>query len=127
VALALTAGSGSVTAAVWTLYSPPAFYRVQQPFLLSGFMTAINTPANVSNTSPTGFSLTVYRTASGADLQQGLTLVPGYSQTYNDGTTFTQTYYNSSQTFGAGDRLHVYLSYVGAPTAQDVTVQLDLF
>jgi hypothetical protein len=124
-ALTLTAGSGSIRAAVSTLYSPPAYYRIQQPFILSGIVTALNAPANRLSTPSTSFSLTVYRTAGGADLQRGLTIVPSYTQTYNDATTVSQTYFNSAQIFGVNDRIHVYLTYVGSTTASDLTVQLD--
>jgi hypothetical protein len=123
----LTAGSGSVRAAVFTLYSPPAYYRIQQPFILSGLVTALNTPANLLSSASTSFSLTVFRTARGADLQTGLTIVPSFSQTYNDATTIAKTYFNSTQIFATGDRIHIYLTYVGTTTAQDVTVQLDFF
>jgi hypothetical protein len=124
-AVTLTAGSGSIRAAVSMLYSPPAYYRIQQPFILSGIVTALNAPANRLSTPSTSFSLTVYRTAAGADLQRGLTIVPSYTQTYNDATTVVQTYFNSTQIFGVNDRIHVYLTYVGSTTASDLTVQLD--
>jgi hypothetical protein len=124
-AITLTAGSGSVRAAVSTLSSPPAYYRIQQPFILSGLVTSLNTPANLLSTASTSFSLAVFRTANGADLQQGLTIVPMYTQTYNDSTTVSRTYFNTTQLFGTGDRLHVYLTYVGSTTAHDLTVQID--
>ena len=124
-ALTLTAGSGSIRAAVSTIYSPPAYYRIQQPFILSGIVTALNTAANLLSASSTSVSLTVYRTANGADLQQGLTIVPSYTQNFTDSTTIAKTYFNSSQIFGVGDRIHVYLTYVGSTTATDLTLQLD--
>ena len=126
-ALTLSPGSGSVRAAVFTLYSPPAYYRIQQPFILSGLVTALNTPANLLSSASTSFSLTVFRTARGADLQTGLTIVPSYTQTYNNSTTIAQTYFNSTQIFAMGDRIHIYVTYVGSTTAHDLTVQLDFF
>jgi len=74
-------------------------------------------------------SLFVCRTPAGADLQQCVVIIPAYTQTYNDATTISKTYYNTTQTFNVGDRVHVFLTYAGGTnmTAQDVTVQLDFF
>ena len=125
------AGTGSYNAVVWPLFSPPAYYRIQQPFILCGMMTSLNLPANITGATATStnMSLFVCRTPVNSDLQQGVVIIPAYTQTYNDATTIVQTYFNSTQTFNVGDRVHVFLTYAGgaAMTAQDVTVQLDFF
>jgi hypothetical protein len=60
--------------------------------------------------------------------QTSLTPVTDYFVTFNDSTTLAQSYYNTSKSFNAGDKIHIYLSYFGGtPAAHDLTVQLDLF
>ena len=94
-------------------------------------MTSLNLPANITGATPasTNMSLFVCRTPVNSDLQQGVIIIPAFTQTYNDATTIVQTYFNSTQTFNVGDRIHVFLTYAGgaAMTAHDITVQLDFF
>jgi hypothetical protein len=116
----------SVTANIFTISSAPAYFRVQQPEILSGMTSSLATPVRSVGGTDT-LTLTVYRTPNGSDLQLGITSIPLFSITYNDATTLTQSYYSSSQTLGAGDRIHVYCSFTGTTTAQDLTVQLDMF
>ena len=60
--------------------------------------------------------------------QTSISPIYNYFVTFNDSTTTTQSYYNSTKTFNAGDRLHAYLSFFGGTTsAHDLTVQLDMF
>jgi hypothetical protein len=98
----------------------PAFYRVQQPFLLSGFIVYMSIGPG------TGYSttVTVRRTPFGGAIAD----VPGFTLTFNNSETF-KSYYNSSQTFGAKDLIHVHITRTGgnSNTTHDITVQLDCF
>jgi len=98
----------------------PAYYRAQQPFILSGLS------AHLVGAPGTGRSTTVQirRTPVGGTIAD----VAGYSVTLS-GSETDKSLYSISQTFGAGDLIHVYLTYTGnnSNTSHDLTVQLDLF
>jgi hypothetical protein len=111
--------SGGVFPDPTTTY--PAYFRVQQPFILSGLN------ARLVGAPGTGHSTTVQirRTPAGST---GAANVPDYSVTLSNSET-DKSLYSISQTFGAGDLIHVYLTYTGnnSNTSHDLTVQLDLF
>jgi hypothetical protein len=119
-----TATTGqSVAGYVWSLTSAPAYYRIQQPAILSGIMASVSSNISPGNTC----TLQVYRTPGGADYQRGITLVKNYALTM-DNSTLAQSYYSSSQTFSPTDRLSVFLTYTGNITVNhDLAVQLDMF
>jgi hypothetical protein len=119
-----TSTSGQTVAGyVWSLTSAPAYYRMQQPALLSGMTASVSTNVGAGKTCV----LQVYRTPGGADLQRGITLVKNYTLTI-DNTANSQSYYNSSRMFSASDRLSLFLTYSGlTPSVHDMSVQLDLF
>jgi hypothetical protein len=101
--------------------TPAGYYRTQQPFILSGMN------AHLTGVAGTGRDVTVNvrRTPAGST---GIADVPNYSVAF--GATGTdRSIYNVSQTFGAGDLIHVQLTYTGGNgnTAHDLTVQLDCF
>lgn len=98
----------------------PAFYRAQQPFILSGMVVFLSTAPGTGNST----TVTVRRTPSGGSIAD----VTGYSVTLSNAQT-SASFYSGSQTFGAGDRIHVLISYTGgnANASHDVTVQLDCF
>ena len=100
--------------------SPPAYYRVQQPFILSGMN------AHLTGVAGTGHDVTVKvrRTPFGGSIAD----VTGYSVTLGAAEN-DKSVYSTSQTFGAGDLIHVQLSYTGGNgnNAHDLTVQLDCF
>ena len=112
------------TANVVTISSAPAYYRIQQPSILSGMAGFLSVGSG--NTGATGLTVSVYRTPVGSDYQFGVIPVAGYSLNFT-GTTQSASYYNSSQNFAAGDRIHAYLAYTGVSTAHDFTLQLDMF
>jgi len=99
----------------------PGGYRVQQPFILSGILVFCNqAPGSTSTTT-----VTVRRTPSGGSIAS----ITGYSLTLS-GTTTTASYYDTSQTFGAGDVIYVLVSYTDGSSnnaTADLTVQLDCF
>jgi len=100
---------------------PAAYYRVQQPLILSGINIHSNTPTS-ANGETTFF---VFRSPGGT----GITMLADFTA----GFTATQTdfsYYNSSQDFAAGDFIHVGVVQTGGGnnnTMGDITIQLDMF
>lgn len=104
--------------------TPPAFYRAQQPFILSGIAVFLGiAPGSTGGTTHTT-TVTVRRTPVGGTIAD----VTGYSLTLS-GTDTTASFYSGSQTFGTGDRVHVFISYTGGTNnaSHDVTVQLDCY
>jgi hypothetical protein len=93
---------------------PPAFYRVQQPLILSGMSVSCATATTGT------FSVTVCKNATAP--QPG-TSATSMSISMTGGTT---TYYNTSVNFAIGDKLSVYISPTGS-NANDISIQLDLF
>jgi hypothetical protein len=98
--------------------TPPAFYRIQQPTILSGLSAALATAPG------TGNSMTVlvqYTPVGGSITSTLFTVTFGATDT-------SKSFYNASQNLNSGDRLHVYLSgMTGNNSATDFSLQLDLF
>ena len=98
--------------------TPPAFYRIQQPTILSGLSAALTTAPG------TGHSIVVlvqYTPVGGTITSTLFTVTFGATDT-------TKSFYSSSQNLNSGDRLHVYLSGItGNNSATDFSLQLDLF
>ena len=121
-----TTSSGlTVKAYVWTVSSPPAYYRIQQPCILAGMTASLSTDA-AANGGSDHMTVSVYRTPIGSDLQRGISAIPFYTMIFNSGGS-DQTYYDTSQTFSVGDRIHVFVWFTPTTTAHDLSVQLDLF
>jgi hypothetical protein len=91
--------------------------------ILSGMSVALATPAGASDT----VIVYIYRTPANANQFTGLTLINSFTTTFDNATTISKNYYNSSKAFGAGDKIHVYVRFTSATTAHDMTVQLDCF
>jgi len=119
-------GTFPVSGVVFPLTSAPAYYRIQQPMLLSAIATSLSLPANVSGTTDY-CTIEVYKTPYGSNSQYGITNVANYKITYQDSITYDKTFFDSTISFAIGDRLHVYLTFSSGTTAHDLTVQLDLF
>ena len=99
--------------------TPPAYYRLQQPTILSGMSAHFNNAPGAGGTT----TISVQRTVSGgtATTISGFTLVFGATDT-------EKSFYNASQTLNAGDFLHVLVIYTDAGNAtNDMAIQLDLF
>jgi hypothetical protein len=96
----------------------PAFYRIQQPTILSGLSAALATAPG------TGHSIVVtvrYTPVGGTITDTLFTVTFGATDT-------AKSFYNASQNLNSGDKLHVYLSGVtGNNSATDFSLQLDLF
>ena len=100
--------------------TPPAFYRIQQPAILSGF----NIRMSILPTNSDDVVFTVCRTPVGGSI----TAITAYRLTFTSTSAFSQSYYNSSVDFATGDLIHVKVVYTGNNnTAHDFSVQLDLF
>jgi len=100
---------------------PAAYYRIQQPCILSGMAVGLNVSCGGTNSLTILVQKTPAATGVKVDTSYTLTL---------SGAAISGSFYNASVNFAAGDYLHAYLSYTsGSPTnnAHDVTVQLDLF
>jgi hypothetical protein len=100
--------------------TPPAYYRIQQPCLLSGIAAGLAGAAGSNNS----VTLLVKYTpmASGTLTDTVFTVTFGESN-------LNETFYNASVRLNTGDRLHVYITYTGnnGNNAHDLTVQLDTF
>ena len=100
--------------------TPAAYYRTQQPFILSGFNAHLNVAPGTGHTT----TIQIRRTPAGGSIAD----VTAFTLTF--GATDTDvSFYNGSQTFGAGDLIHLYLTYTGnnANTSHDLTLQVDCF
>jgi parallel beta-helix repeat protein len=101
----------------------PAFYRVQQPFLLSGIMCFMKLKGDGTHGGTTT-TVSVWRTPFGGTIQP----VTGFSLEFTGTDTF-ESYYNSSKRFGSKDLIHVKIECTNhnITNAHDITVQLDCF
>ena len=100
--------------------TPAAYFRVQQPVLLSGLSVGLNTAPGAGHAVTVLVRYTPIATGTITDSAFTVTL---------SGTDVVTNYYNSSLRLATGDRVHVYVSYTGnnANTGHDLTVQLDMF
>ena len=112
--------------------TPPAYYRIQQPSIISGLSCGLNVSPNFGLTNGTNsITLTIRYTP----IATGIIVTTLFTVTIPStpgGTDTNGSFYNSSLTLNSGDRLHLYVSYVSgnggnAIKAQDLTVQVDLF
>jgi len=111
-------GSGGQFTQYPDITTPPAAYRVQQPLILVGMTVNFNMAPGTGHTT----TLTVRKTPSGGSIADTV-----YTVTLSNATTFISKY-DASVNFGAGDLLHMRISYDSSLNAtQDVSVQLDLF
>ena len=100
----------------------PAYFRVQQPALISGLFVSTNRAPSGSNTD----TITIYYTPVG-----GVLTITPFTVTLT-GTDTSGTFYNSSLRLNTGDLIHVRMSYTSggggnSNQSHDITVQVDLF
>jgi hypothetical protein len=100
--------------------SPAAYYRVQQPLLLSGMS------AGLSIAPGTGNSLTLL--VKYTPVSTGTITDTVFTVTFG-ASDLVKNFYNASLRLNTGDRIHLYLSYTGNNdnTAHDLTVQIDTY
>jgi hypothetical protein len=98
----------------------PAYYRIQQPALLAGMAVFARTGPGTGNTT----TFTVRRTPKGGTIAD----VSGYSIVFSNADV-SGSFYSGSQTFGAGDFIHLQVQNTGGNgnTMHDLQVQLDMF
>ncbi len=98
---------------------PAAFYRIQQPSLLSGIWASLS----VAPGSTDSVTFLVRYTPNGGSITDTV-----FTTTIT-GSNLEGSFYNGSLTLNSGDRVHLYMSYTGgnANLAHDVSVQLDMF
>lgn len=101
--------------------TPPAYYRIQQPTIISGMSAGLNIAPGGTNT----VTLLLRYTPYGGSL----TDITAFTVTFI-GTDRFVNFYNGSFSLNTGDYLHVYITYTGSGnsnTAHDLTLQLDMF
>jgi hypothetical protein len=99
---------------------PAAYFRVQQPALISGLSCSTNVAPGGSNS----ITLTVRRTPNGGSILDTIFTVT------ITGANTQGSFYNGSVRCAVGDLIHLYLTYTsGSPAnaAHDITAQIDLF
>jgi hypothetical protein len=98
----------------------PAYYRIQQPMLIAGMAVFARVGPGTGNTT----TFTVRRTPKGGSIAD----VSGYTVILSNADV-SGAFYSGSQTFGAGDFLHVQVQNTGGNgnTTRDFQVQLDCF
>jgi len=114
-------GTQAVSAGVFPdIATPPAYFRIQQPALLSGLSVGLNAAPGA------GYAITIL--VRYTPIATGTITDSAFTVTLS-GTTVVANYYNSSLRLATGDRVHVYVSYTGnnSNLAHDLTVQLDMF
>jgi hypothetical protein len=98
----------------------PAYYRVQQPCLLSGLSAGLNIGAGGTD------AVTVL--VRYTPISTGIITSTPFTVTMVAGETIKE-FYNASVRLNTGDRIHVQLLYTGGNgnEGHDLTVQLDMF
>jgi hypothetical protein len=103
--------------------APAAYYRIQQPSILSGISAGLSTACGSGNT----LTVLVRHTPFGQSIQDTL-----FTVVFSGEAEIAKSFYSASRTVNTGDFIHVYLTYTppnpsNLNAAQDLTVQLDLF
>jgi hypothetical protein len=96
-----------------------AYYRVQQPSLISGISGSISNPPGTGNSVTLLIRVTPY---GGTITDTTHTITFGATDT-------NMNFYNASYRVNTGDKIHAYLTYTGNNnnTAHDLTLQIDTF
>jgi hypothetical protein len=96
----------------------PAYFRVQQPLLVSGLSCALNDSPGIGNSVIFSIQITPY----------GLSIIDTSFSVILTDNNLEGTYYNTSFRCGTGDKIHMYIDFSGNKTAvHDITAQIDLF
>ena len=98
---------------------PPAYFRIQQPSLISGLSCALNTGTLNTDTVTLSVRYSKAGTTTVRDTSFSVTLSENIIE---------NSFYNSSLSLNTGDKVHLYLNYTGnSNNAGDLTAQIDLF
>ena len=96
----------------------PAYFRVQQPSIISGLSCALNSSPGTDNSVILSVQVTPFNISR---------VDTSFSVVLSD-NELEGNYYNSSYRCGTGDLIHIYIDFSGNKTAaHDVTAQIDLF
>jgi hypothetical protein len=101
---------------------PAAFFRIQQPAILSGLNIACTTgPASTHGTT-----IQVYWTPKSTGVMVPIT---NFRKEITGAGGTSISYYDSTQDLAVGDKIHVGVTYTGGNgnTTHDLTIQLDMF
>jgi hypothetical protein len=116
-------GTQAVSAGVFPdLGLPAAFYRIQQPAILSG----LNVACTTGPSSTYGTTIQVYHTPKSTGV---MVPIPNFREELTGAGATSISYYNSTQDLAAGDRIHVGVTYTGGGgnLTHDLSIQLDMF
>jgi hypothetical protein len=105
--------------------TPPARYRAQQPFIVSGLTIFANVPPEAG----TSAVITVCKNSTGTATATGYPETPNGATIMTvtlSGTSTTAAFYSGSVTFAAGDYLSVYFQ-TNSTAIADVGIQVDCF
>jgi hypothetical protein len=105
--------------------TPPAYYRVQQPCLISGLSCGLGTAPGGTG-SANKLDIVVKYTPVG-----GTVITTPFAVTLADSDLY-KSFYDASVRLNTGDRIHVQVTITNAGggnhnTAHDLTVQVDTF
>jgi hypothetical protein len=103
----------------------PAYYRVQQPCLISGLSVGANSNAGTGHTTTVSVSYTPAGQVGGTPTNTIFTVTLNATDLYKN-------FYEGSVRLNTGDKIHVQLSYTGGSgpngnNTHDLTVQVDTF
>lgn len=117
----LWCGTQAVSAGVFPdSGTPPAYFRIQQPVLLSGLSCSLN--------GAPGSTHSVTLLVQYTPISTGIVTNTPFTITFI-GTQVEGSFYNSSLSLNTGDKIHLYMTYTGnnANNAHDITAQIDLY
>jgi hypothetical protein len=105
----------------------PAFYRVQQPTLVSGLSVTMATSAGFDQQSnPLFVQVSIYYIPAGGSYPTNYTATP-FTITLS-GNSSSGNFYNGSTRLTTGDLIHLELQYsTSGNNASDISIQVDLF
>ena len=101
--------------------TPAAHYRIQQPMILCGITTSLNIPPGA-----TGSNKSLVTNVRYTPLNTSTPLDTSFNITMGE-RDLSGSFFNSSVNLSVGDRLHLYVDASNNSTAEDLTVQVDMF
>lgn len=110
--------------------TPPEFYRIQQPTIISGLSASLTIAPNATGATNNNVTITVCYTPFGSSYPTNYTTTL-FTYIFTGSTSpVSGNFYNSSTRLNTGDLLHLQITYTevgNSNTAQDLSVQVDLF
>jgi hypothetical protein len=102
--------------------TPAAFFRIQQPAILSGLNVACTTGPSSNH----GTTIQVYYTPKSTGV---MVPIPNFKAVITGAGATSISYYNSTKDLATGDRIHIGVTYTGGNgnLTHDLSIQLDMF